>query len=88
MDHKPEDDTEASKGAAMKYEVRDATGADWVWAMTYPQSHDGNTPPPEMIVARLVDGMTEQGALDLSARVFAGLFQECTRSLYGDPESD
>tara|TARA_R110000851_G_scaffold21501_4_gene64487 strand:- start:831 stop:1046 length:216 start_codon:yes stop_codon:yes gene_type:complete len=71
----------------MKIEVREATGADWVWLMTYASEND-KSPSHEKVIARMVTSLDEEGALALPVGTFRKVFAECSRAIVGDDESD
>jgi hypothetical protein len=72
----------------MKYDVREATGEDWVW-VTRAVRDTGNPPEPQDIIARMVPALTVEQALALPAATFREVFAACSASIAGDDdESD
>lgn len=77
------DDAEASEEfPVLKYSIRDATGADWVWLTDTVRENQHIA--PQAVIARMVDSLSESAALDLPADEFRDLFAACSRAIVGD----
>ncbi len=71
----------------MKFEVRPATGADWVW-LTSHVVKDGEAPPPQTVIARMCPTLDEDAAMALPVDEFRDLFHACSRAIVGDDLPD